>query len=263
MAFYSFDELKNIIEYTNDMFSNLCKVVKKLSHNNTLNFNDWEVMTYSPKTDNNLNYIQRQHQCACNHIILINCEIKNNFNGNRFIVGSSCVDHFGENAIKKRNELKKVYEGKKRCDYIDCEYSNAISIKVIKNILNENKEQTKFYHCDCMKIIFKKCRKCKKYKNYNCSCPPAYEPARSDASYGMTSEPLPVIPVIPIVSTPIVPVIIGETIITFNLGDYKGKTFNDVLNKNGAPWCYSWVLKTEFKEGQGKELQEYLKTIII
>ena len=247
MTFYSFEELKKIVEYTNDMFSNLCKVVKKLSHDNKLNFDDWDILYIPENIDNNLNYIQTHYHCACNHLIKVRYEIKNKFNKNSFIAGSSCVDHFGEKAIKQRKILKKIHDGKKICCNTNCKSKKAICIKKVEEDLKENPEQTSFYHSGCMEKLFKKCKKCKKYKNYNCICPPEYEEI---------IQPIQTVEVQPIIR--IEPVITTETIISF--GKCKGKPISYLLKD--ISYC-KWIIGLNDATGAIERIQEYLKTVII
>ena len=215
--FYSYNRLRDLIDYGKNENENLKKVLLLLSHNNTCNFDDWEVMDYKPRTDDNLNYKQKQDKCSCNHHICDNRFVRNKFNGNIKIVGNVCINkYYNDEAKEKLKKLIFEEKGKKRCS--GCDGKRAVDKKTVE----ENIDQEFFYHPSCMKIKFKKCYKCEKYKDYNCKC-------------HLLTE---------------------ETIITF--GKYKNKSLSELLKDVS----YCGYIKDELETiGQFKLIQEYIKKI--
>ena len=156
--FYSYDRLKDLIDYGKSKPENLKKVLKYLSHNDTCNFDDWEVIE---KYD-----IEKQNNCSCKQYIEHCFKVRNKFNNNEKIVGSVCINKYYNDEAKET--LKKLIfedKGKKKCNA--CNSKRAVDKKTVK----ENIDQEFFYHPTCMKIKFTECSVCKKYKKYNCKCP--------------------------------------------------------------------------------------------
>lgn len=234
--FYSIYRLQSLINYGKNEKENLEKVLKYLSHNNTCNFDDWEVMTYKPRTDDKLNYIQEQSQCSCSHHIQDNRYVKNIYNGNMKIVGNICIKkYYNKEANETLSNIIFEEKGKKRCN--GCNDKRAVDKKTVE----DNKDQEFFYHTKCMREKFKKCYRCDKYKKYNCKCPIKSPPPYEEPIVHI--EPIvhtdPIVPIAPIVK-PKHDEITLDTILTF--GEFKGKTFKDLLENTG--YC-KWILKLE------------------
>jgi hypothetical protein len=221
--FYSYNRLKDLIDYGKNEPENLKKVLKYLSHNNTVNFDDWEVVEKYYILDNNLNYIKKQSNCSCKHHIEQPFKVRNKFNNNEKIVGSVCIKkYYNDEAKEKLKELIFEDKGKKRCNA--CNGKRAVDKKTVE----ENIDQEFFYHPGCMKIKFTKCCECKKYKNYNCKCPPLYELPKLNIN------------------------------IIVKFGKYKGQPIKNILNDKS--YC-EWILNLTEVTGQLKEIQEFILTL--
>lgn len=217
--FYSYDRLKDLIDYGKNEPENLKKVLKYLSHNDTCNFDDWELVEKYYILDDNLNYIQKQSNCSCKHHIGQSFKVRNKYNNNEKIVGSVCINkYYNDEAKEKLKKLVFEDKGKKRCNA--CNGKRAVDKKTVK----ENIDQEFFYHPSCMKIKFTECSVCKKYKNYNCSCP-LYE----------------------------LPKLNIDTIVKF--GKYKGQKVKYILDD--ISYC-RWILSLSDLIGQMKEIQEFI-----
>ena len=67
--------------------------------------------------------------------------IINKHNQNMLIIGSKCIHHFGEKAIKRMKELKDEKKGKIKCP--KCKKT------VPKQIVKKYQHETKIYHIKC------------------------------------------------------------------------------------------------------------------
>ena len=234
--FYSYDRLKGLIDYGKNQKENLKKVLKYLSHNDTCNFDDWEVVKYFSSKDKKADlvyiHIQEQSNCSCNHHIDECCRVRNKFNGNEKIVGNVCIKKYYNDEAKET--LKRfIFEdkGKKRCSA--CPSKRAVD----KNTVNANINQKEFYHPACMMMKFSFCDNCKNYKNYNCCCKKIQETELLPPPY-----------------EPIIETITKDTIITFN--PYNGQPFSKLLED--INFC-KWIRKQENPKGkQFKEVHNYL-----
>ena len=219
--FYSFIRLQSLIKYGKNERENLEKVLKYLSHNDTCNFDDWDFIGLDYELDDNLNY-KSQRNCSCAHHINKAYRVRNKFNGNEKNVGNVCIKkYYSKETNKKLNEFVFIKKGKKRCN--GCNDKRAVDKKTVE----DNKDQEFFYHTSCMREKFNHCWKCNKYKDYNCKCP-AYEPPPPYVE--------PIVHIAPIVK-PKHDEITLDTILMF--GDWKGKTFKDLLENKG--YC-KWIL---------------------
>jgi len=262
--FYSFEKLQTIIQYGNNNAENLSNVIIKMGSNGLCEFNKWKICSFYDENISSLDSLCKEekecellngivnsdshYHCSCNEPILHPFLVRNIDNNNTLIIGSSCIKNFfPEEALTDLKEVIFKEAGKKRCNYDECDHQNAISFNQIKKCLKINPEQNKFYHKDCMKYIFNKCKICKNYKTYNCSCPPAY-------------ETIPVSIIEPIIQQvqPSQPVITTETIISF--GKFKGKRISDLLKD--ISYC-KWIIGLKDTKGAIERIQEYLKTVII
>jgi hypothetical protein len=199
MTLYTYKMLIKLIEYTNDKRDNLNKVLVYLSHNNTCNYDDWLPIKYM---DSSLDSSLDINNCCCNHLIENKYLVKNNHNNNVIVVGSKCINTFGEKAINKRNELFDEKHGKKKCP--TCKKT------VSKAIVEKYKHENNIYH-----------KKCYKNENYIRPDPPPYQ------------EPKPFIPVIKTRTF-----ININTIISF--GQFKGKPLSELLKDvNYCDWIKS------------------------
>jgi hypothetical protein len=198
MTIYTFDILKELIEYTKNKNENLNTVLTYLSHNNTRNYDDWDPTYYFGKIDDlNVNYIQEYGRCCCAHPIEKVFIIKNKHNNNCMIIGSKCINHFGDDAIKKRNELIDKEEGKVKC--AKCKKT------VSKTIVDKYYYEENIYH--------KKCYRNQNYKPADelDSQPPAYQPIAEQ------------------------PILNINTIV--GIGQYKGQPLSNLLiDKNYCDW---------------------------
>ena len=222
--FYSYKTLQLLIDYGKVKFKNLCRVLKYLSHNNTCKFEDWVPIEYMPQTKDNLDYRQIQSNCSCNHDIVRCFIVKNKFNNNSIIVGSSCINKFfDDEANEIKNRLVDEYKGKKKCP--ECKKT------VSKQVVEKYKHEENIYHI--------KCYPGKDYLddllelNTEEPEPPSYET--------VVSVP-PVFRINPI-----------TTIV--KIGKFKGKPLSDLLKD--VNYC-DWIKSVEEPSGKLKEIQEYL-----
>jgi hypothetical protein len=252
--FYSYETLQTLIDYGNIQFKNLCRVLKYLSHNNTCKFEDWVPIDYLPKTKNNLHYIQEQVNCSCNHDIVHCFTVKNKFNNNSIIVGSSCINKFfDDEANEIKNRLVDEYKGKKKCP--ECKKT------VSKQVVEKYKHEENIYHI--------KCYPGKDYiddlleLNAEEPEPPSYETVVPVDPVYQTVVPVApvyqtVVPVAPVYQkvVPIAPIFRINPITTIvKIGKFKGKPLSDLLKD--VNYC-DWIKSVEEPSGKLKEIQEYL-----
>jgi hypothetical protein len=146
--FYSFETLKEIIPYDGDLFGNLCKALRFLSHNDTCNREDWsdireiedvEWFDDEPPDD--------QNNCICGHHIKKMYWAVNKYNQNIVCVGSSCITKFGDVAIARLKELKEKRKNIRKC--FKC--NKTVSAPIVKKYSHEKN----IYHKKCYKVEIK------------------------------------------------------------------------------------------------------------
>ena len=145
------------------------------------------------------------------------------------IIGSKCINHFGDDAIKKRNELIDKEEGKVKCP--KCKKT------VSKTIVDKYYYEENIYH--------KKC-----YRNQN------YKPPTKFDIKLFFNEDIPPPSYQPIIEQPIAeqPILNINTIV--EIGKYKGQPLSNLLiDKN---YC-NWIEDVKEPSGKLKEIQNYLK----
>jgi hypothetical protein len=245
MTIYTYDILKELIEYTQNKNENLNMALTYLSHNNTRNYDDWDPTYYFGKIDDlNVNYIQEYGRCCCSHPIEKIFMIKNKHNNNCMIIGSKCINYFGDDAIKRRNELIDKEEGKVKC--AKCKKT------VSKTIVDKYYHEENIYH-----------KKCYHNQNYKPPTkrdttfffgddihPPSYQPI---AEQPIVKQPIAEQPIVkqPIAEQPILNI---NTIV--GIGQYKGQPLSNLLiDKN---YC-DWIENVKEPSGKLKEIQNYLK----
>jgi len=229
MTIYTYDILKNLINYTTNENKNLNIALTYLSHNNTRNYDDWDPIYYFGNIDKNANYRQEYGHCCCIHSIKKVFIIQNKHNNNQMIIGSKCIKHFGNDAIKKRNELIDKEEGKVKCP--TCKKT------VSKTIVDKYNNEENIYH--------KKC-----YRNQN------YKPPINRNIKLFFNEDIPPPSYQLIIEQPIAeqPILNINTIV--EIGKYKGKPLSNLLiDKN---YC-NWIEDVKEPSGKLKEIQNYLK----
>lgn len=185
-----------------------------------------------------------ESSCICLHSIKRNYQIKNKHTGNMAVVGSDCINQFRNKHLIDQYE---ILIGKHRCFH--CYKNNTDETKntVSKRIVDEQKEDgcEIFYHRMCLKKVFKKCRKCDKYKNYNCKC--------DNITNFFNNSPEPPPPYETTTPPPPETLITLDTIVKF--GKYKGKQIFELIKD--LSYC-KWIKCEDDTYGQFKKIQEYL-----
>lgn len=188
----------------------------------------------------------RHYHCSCGEATTQIYEFENKKIHKKILIGCVCYRKFGQ----KADEIMDNFQGKKKCE--KCKKT------VNKQIVNEYEKQETFYHKSCLKKTFDICKKCKKYKKYDCECKTIVDYLELN-----TEEPEPpsyetVVPVAPVYQTvvPIAPIFRINPITTIvKIGKFKGKPLSDLLKD--VNYC-DWIKSVEEPSGKLKEIQEYL-----
>jgi len=222
--FYSYEDLKNIIDYTSKKHENLRTVLKELSHNDKCDYTDWQpqhtclsnICSHGGSCEElkksfifnkcSIGGDYTHYHCSCSEAIIHPTTFINKYNCKKILIGSKCYKKFGDKAKKIMDE----FEGKKKCP--------SCNKTVPKQIVQRYKHEQNIYHM-----------KCYSGQNYREEAiedlPPPYEESRVTTS----------------------------TIVKF--GKYKNKPISELIQDKGY---VEYMLSQEETSGQFKDICKYL-----